>query len=79
MVDCQGLVLGAKRTMSTLHLRLAHSLDVQGSVCEANAKSAILHSPLAMKKRLKRRFCGGLPGARTLDPSIKSRMLYQLS
>lgn len=24
-------------------------------------------------------FSGGLPGARTPDPSIKSRMLYQLS
>ena len=41
---------------------------------------SIFAEPQAKKKRPRRSFFfGGLPGARTLEPSIKSRMLYQLS
>ena len=47
--------------------------------CRSQNKEFFFFATIKRKKTQKRLVCGGLPGARTPDPSIKSRMLYQLS
>ena len=53
--------------------------EVQGSACGACAKVLTFAATARKNPAAKGWFFGGLAGARTLDPLIKSQLLYQLS